>query len=103
MTAPAVEAPRAAEPSSPCCPMSSLEPVGEALYRDFRRQYGLVGLAEERVAGLLGAVLVHQEASAILRLFARMIGAPPDGFDGEGEVVESPRAAAALSCRGACR
>ncbi|CAN0546589.1 unnamed protein product, partial [Ectocarpus sp. 8 AP-2014] len=52
-------------------------------YRDFRRRYGLQRTAEERVAGLLGAVLDHGPASPVLRLFARMVGAPA-GASGEG-------------------
>lgn len=72
------------EENGSCCPASRVETLGVALYRDFRRRYGLQRTAEERVAGLLGAVLEHGRASPVLRLFARMVGAPPDA-SGEGE------------------
>lgn len=75
-------------PSSGCCPASRSETLGAALYGGFRRRYGLQRTAEERVAGLLGAVLEHSPSSAVLRLFARMLGSPPDSR-GEGEVVAS--------------
>ncbi|CAM9258655.1 unnamed protein product [Ectocarpus sp. 4 AP-2014] len=71
------------EEDGSCCPASSVETLGVALYRDFRRRYGLQRTAEERVAGLLGAVLEHGPASPVLRLFARMVGAPA-GASGEG-------------------
>lgn len=62
------------------CPAAAkLEPVGAALYQNFRRRYGLVRTTEERVAGFLGSILEHREASAILRLFARIVGAPAEG------------------------
>ncbi|CAB1106295.1 unnamed protein product [Ectocarpus sp. CCAP 1310/34] len=64
------------EEDGSCCPASRVETLGVALYRDFRRRYGLQRAAEERVAGLLGAVLEHGQASPVLRLFARMVGAP---------------------------
>lgn len=69
----------------PGCPASRLEPVGVTLYRDFRRRYGLQRTAEERVAGLLGSILEHGIASAVLRLFARIVGTPA----GESEESES--------------
>ncbi|CBN73996.1 hypothetical protein Esi_0009_0188 [Ectocarpus siliculosus] len=71
------------EEDTSCCPASRVETLGVALYRDFRRRYGLQRTAEERVAGLLGAVLEHGPASPVLRLFARMVGAPA-GASGEG-------------------
>ncbi|CAM9177663.1 unnamed protein product, partial [Ectocarpus fasciculatus] len=71
------------EENGSCCPASRVETLGVALYNDFRRRYGLQRTAEERVAGLLGAVLEHGRASPVLRLFARMVGAPPDA-SGEG-------------------
>lgn len=60
------------------CPASAAEPLGVILYGSFRRRYGLQRTAEERVAGLLGSILEHSPASAVLRLFARMMGAPAD-------------------------
>lgn len=63
----------------PDCPVAKLEPLGVALYKDFRRRYGLTCTTEERIAGLLGALLEHRKSSAILRLFARIVGAPADG------------------------
>lgn len=63
----------------PDCPVAKLEPLGVALYKDFRRRYGLTGTTEERIAGFLGALLEHRKSSAILRLFARIVGAPADG------------------------
>lgn len=76
------------EDNRSCCPASRVETLGVALYRDFRRRYGLQRTAEERVAGLLGAVLEHGPASPVLRLFARMVGAPADA-SGEGELLSS--------------
>lgn len=67
------------------CPATKLEPVAVTLYQDFRRRYGLVRTAEERVAALLGSIVEHMKASAILRLFARIVGAPADGFRQGGE------------------
>lgn len=64
------------------CPALALDTVGVSLYRDFRRRYGLQRTAEERVAGLLGAVLENGPASAVLRLFARMVGAPANAAGG---------------------
>ena len=58
--------------------------MGVSMYREFRRRYGLQRTAEERVAGLLGAVLEHGSASAVLRLFARIVGAPADAAGGGG-------------------
>lgn len=69
---------------SSCCPASKVDTLGVTLYGGFRRRYGLQRTAEERVAGLLGAVLEHSPSSAVLRLFARMLGSPPDSR-GEGE------------------
>lgn len=54
------------------------------LYGTFRRRFGLQRTAEERVAGLVGAVLEHCSASAALRLFARMLGAPAPDASGDG-------------------
>eukprot|EP00903_Cladosiphon_okamuranus_P010537 g9967.t1 len=68
------------------CVASEVEPLGVILYKSFRRHYGLQRTAEERVAGLLGSILEHSPASAVLRLFARMLGvpAPADAQGGEG-------------------
>ena len=68
--------------SSFICPVSGLDTVGVSLYRDFRRQYGLQRTAEERVAGLLGAVLENSPSSAVLRLFARIVGTPASAAGG---------------------
>ena len=68
------------------CPALMVDTVGVSLYRDFRRRYGLQRTAEERVAGLLGAVLENCPASAVLRLFARIVGAPADAAGGVGEL-----------------
>lgn len=67
------------------CPASGVESLGVILYASFRRRYGLQRTAEERVAGLLGSILEHSPASAVLRLFARMVGAPSDARGGGGE------------------
>lgn len=67
------------------CPASGVESLGVILYGRFRRRYGLQRTAEERVAGLLGSILEHSPASAVLRLFARMLGAPADVRGGGGE------------------
>ncbi|CAM9225060.1 unnamed protein product [Scytosiphon promiscuus] len=70
-------------PSPSCgCPAHRVEPLGVALYERFRRRYGLQRTAEERVAGLLGAVVEYAPASAVLRLFARVLGAPPSAQGG---------------------
>lgn len=66
------------------CPVTKLEPVAVTLYQDFRRRYGLVRTAEERIVALLGSVMEYMKRSAILRLFARMVGAPGHGLGQEG-------------------
>lgn len=71
--------------SSSRCPASGVESLGAILYARFRRRYGLQRTAEERVAGLLGSIVEHSPASAVLRLFARMLGASADAQGGGGE------------------
>lgn len=57
--------------------------------------------AEERVAGLLGSVLEHRQASAALRIFARIVGAPAaDGGSRDvGETIVTARALLILISR----
>eukprot|EP00752_Nemacystus_decipiens_P008616 g7695.t1 len=66
------------------CPASRVASLGAILYGGFRRRYGLQRTAEERVAGLLGSIVEHSRSSAVLRLFARMLGAPIDTKAGGG-------------------
>ncbi|CAM9189565.1 unnamed protein product, partial [Hapterophycus canaliculatus] len=63
------------------CPANRVDSLGTTLYGRFRRRYGLQRTTEERVAGLLGAVVEYAPASALLRLFARILGAPPNAHN----------------------
>lgn len=72
----------------PSCPVYNLESLGDMIYEQFRRRYGLLSTAEERLAAFIGSVVEHARSSAVLRLFARIIGVPAENLGGNHYKVE---------------
>lgn len=72
----------------PSCPAINLESLGDMIYGQFRRRYGLLSTAEERLAAFIGSVAEHARSSAVLRVFARIIGVPAGKLGGNHNKVK---------------
>lgn len=68
------------------------------LYNTSARRYGLERTAEGKVAGLLESCAQYSGSSAVLRLFARLVGAPASSCGQGVQVIAVHPGASLLSC-----